>query len=168
MKLVTKENGKVVRDFQKHFFWKSYLKIGVLMAILLMIGIGMIFISFSVGMFLIVFSVFFMGSLPLVQRGADNRLNKTNNLMMAEKLVEYEFLENKFSLKCYKEEELIANSVYEYNNVYRVEESKEYFFIYIASNQALPIAKLDLQEGQIEELAQILKGHCPKYKRYFK
>ena len=91
-------------------------------------------------------------------------LNESNKLMVSDKLVELEFLEDKVTIKAYMKEEMINMSMYYYNNLFKVEETPTYFYIYIANNQALCIDKNDIDDNDEKQLQEILKSHINKYK----
>lgn len=165
MKIVTRESSQVVRAFQKHVGIQAFFKISIFMGIICLLGILLIIIDMiGMGIYAIAFSVLFLIIFPFVLKYVNEKLNKSNNLMMSEKIVELEFLEEKFSMKCYQDQEMINSMTCKYESIFKVDENNEYFFIYIANNQALCVAKYDIDEKETSELRGLLQGNCPKYK----
>lgn len=165
MKFVTKEDNNVVIDFQKHFGYQSMKGIVVICIVFVLIGIMFLLANMiPSGIFSITFSILFLIIYPLMLKNAHKKLNDSNKQMMEEKIVEYEFKEDKFSCKCYQNDEMINFSLYKYSQIFKIDETPKYFFIYVAINMALTIPKIDIDENEINEVRGLLQSNCSKYK----
>ena len=166
MKFTTIENEKVIIDFQKHFEKKT-TKIIVEMCILIAImGILFLFMQmYTSGIVIIAIDIFFSIFYPLTYKKISKKLNESNSLMKYDKKIEMEFENNKLSYKTFKDEEMINFSVVEYKDIYKVEETSVYFFIYLGMQMAVCVRKEDLKEEEIDELRAILQSNCSKYSK---
>ena len=167
MKFVTKENEKVICDFQNHAQRKSNKKLLLIGLVAIVIAIVAMFLGMYIAgggllLFIILMAIIYPHTLKKMMK----KMNESNPLMMSEKLVEMEFKEDQFSYKTFKDEEMINFSVVEYNQIYMVDETEKYFFIYLAINLAICIAKEDLDEKEIDELRGILQSNCNKYNKF--
>lgn len=165
MKIVVKENIETVESFQKHVVRLSLKPIALVLLIVLALGIVfMVGDRFYSGLFLVLFSIMFAAVFPFSLKKANQKLNESNKTVFMEKFIEMEFFEEKLSTKTYLNEELINSFVCKYIDIYKVDETKKYFYVYIAMNQAFCIGKDDIDEKDANEIRGLLQSSCSKYK----
>lgn len=165
MKVVNKEDLETVKKFQKHHFM-STLKF-ILIIVLAFIILGCIFIlngNESLGGFAIIFAIVYMIIYPITFFLANKKLNNSNKSVEVEKIIETEFYDDKITSKSYVNDELVNQLVYRYNELYKVDENNESFYIYIALNMAICISKKEISEIDVVNIRSILKSNCKKYK----
>lgn len=166
MKFVTKENEKVITDFQKHTLRKTNKRMVSLLLVIFCLSVFLLILGEYVsGSALMIFSIIFLLVYFPSVKIANKKINSTNPLMMSEKIVEMEFKETKFSYTTYKDNEMINFSVVEYKDLYMVDEVSDYFFIFLGMNIGLCVVKEDLDKNEIDELRGILQSNCSKYNK---
>lgn len=85
------------------------------------------------------------------------KLKKQKNSVLNTK-VEYLFKKNNFKLSTNKDEYI------DYSSLYKVLETKEYYYLYINRSRALIVDKKDMTSSDIENLTNIFKEKVPRYK----
>lgn len=165
MKIVTKENIETVKSFQKHVALLSVKPIALVLSVFLLLGIILIVSDILyLGIFLIMFSILFAIIFPFSLKRANEKLNESNKNILIDKFVEIEFLEEKLSVKTYVDEELINSFVCKYSDFYKIDETNDYFYMYLAINQALCVDKKDIDDKDTNEIRGLLQSNCAKYK----
>ena len=166
MKITTKMNGEMQLAFQKHATDKVYKIFYIGGGVFAVLGIlGMIVGEIFSGLYLTVFGVVFVLALPYGIKKANKKHFDSYKGVKSDKVVEFEFNDNYYSIAAYENGEQIELSKYQYDKIFKVEETSEYFFIYIASNMAHLIDKKDLDENAMDELRNIFIDNKLKYKK---
>lgn len=129
-------------------------------ALLIVFGIlGIVFREDSedlfFGVYLIVFGVIFTPLCLLFTKLLQKNLNKMS-IMSGETLQTFQFLPDRLVITQRKGDEYDAVTNARYSYLYRVEETANNYFLQISKTQSHVVNKVDLTQGTIEELNQIL------------
>ena len=166
MNILTKLNAEVELAFQKHTTKSVYRVFYIGAAIMSVLGIiFMISGNFITGLSCLVFGVTFAIALPYGIKKSNKKLYDSYKGVKENKLVEFEFNEDHYTLKAYVNNEQIDFSKCSYDKLFKVDETNDYFFLYLASNMANCIDKKDLDEKDVDELKNIFINNNVKYKR---
>jgi len=166
MKILTKMNADVELAFQKHTTKSTYKVFYIAAAMVSVLGIVfMLFNNFITGLSCFIFGVTFAIALPYGIKRANKKLYDSYKSAKDNKLVEFEFNKDHYTLKAYVNDEQIDFSKCSYDKLFKVEETNDYIFLYLASNMANCIDKTDLDENDLSELKNLLINNNVKYKR---
>lgn len=86
-----------------------------------------------------------------------HKLKKSKDSVLNTK-IEYLFKKNNFKLSTNKDEYI------DYTSLYKVLETKEYYYLYINSSRAFIVDKKDMSDKDINVLTTIFKEKVPRYK----
>lgn len=86
-----------------------------------------------------------------------HKLKKSKDSVLNTK-IEYLFKKNNFKLSTNKDEYI------DYTSLYKVLETKEYYYLYINSSRAFIVDKKDMSDKDINALTTIFKEKVPRYK----
>ena len=151
MKILTKQNEIINKDFQKHAIIKWCVSITLSMIIVFLCGVLLVGMNFdSIGIILMELAIYAIIIFPIAFIVGNKILNKYNKSFKDELVIEYEFSQEHFTSKTYKNDE----------------ENKNYFYVYVASNIAYCIDKKDMDEEDENKLRGMLQSRFPKYKIY--
>lgn len=167
MKILTKQNEIINKDFQKHAIIKWCVSITLSMIIVFLCGVLLVGMNFDyIGIILMELAIYAIIIFPIAFIVGNKILNKYNKSFKDELVIEYEFSQEHFTSKTYKNDELIEYVKREYTRILNIEENKNYFYVYVASNIAYCVDKKDMDEEDENKLRGMLQSRFPKYKIY--
>lgn len=155
MKITTKQNEKVLKDFLKHEYM-YHLK-------LILVGLIMFNCAAMFGFFSgsgngkkIAIMIWFVSALFLVFYLVFLFVSSKKHKISKEELVlECEFLEECFRVKIYKDNKEVEQVEDGYDGIYSVDITNTYVFVYLAPYFAYCLPKSDIDENDLKELKQL-------------
>ena len=165
MKILTKQDLNVVKAFQKHTYISQSKPIIILLALIFVFAIlCCVTGNYSTGGALIFVEIFFIIFYPLALYSANNKLNKSYKGIQEDKMIEYEFSDGFYTVRSFVNGEEVESSKSDYSKIYKVDETSDYVFVYIANNMAHCISKKDISSNDVETLKSMMTTHNVKYK----
>ena len=170
IKFRTRFDEKSVEQLSKHTLKKQAWIYIVLSAAMILLGIFQIADgNKSVGVSCILFGVVFAPVFLLIVSVSQKKVNSTMTLLQGETVEIYEFSEEELIIQTSKGEEYFSLVKAKYGYLYRVDETKDNYFLYISKIQSHIIDKRFLIEGSIEELNELFAARLgEKFKPYKK
>ena len=157
----TKLNENSARTFQKYQLKKIMILMILVSVLLIVLGVVSLFIQkdkenqyFSY--YFIVFGVLFGPTMILVSSIVSKRNIKSNPLISENTEVLFQFDEEKVVVKTIKGDDFNSILDCKYNYLFRMEETKTHYILYLNINQANMIDKAGLTQGNLEEFNKIL------------
>jgi len=164
MKILTKEDLQVIKRFQKFFLKQTCKKLLKMIWVPILAAVVCFLMGmYLTGIYIISFYIIYIIIYPPLFNRANKKLNKSNPSASEAKIIEFSFDESNFTVKAYREEKLISTNVFKYENIFKIDEAKDTFYIYVASNQALCVLKEDIEILEVNELRGILQSKVSKY-----
>ena len=170
IKFRTVFDEKSVEQLNKHTIKKQSWVFVVCSLILILLGVFQ-FVDGekSVGMFLILFGILFVPVFLIILKFSQKKVNETMTLLQGETVEIYEFADEEIHIQTNKGEEYFSLITAKYGYLYRVDETKDNYFLFISKIQSHVIDKRFLIEGSIEELNALFTAKLgPKFKPYQK
>lgn len=157
-------------SMNKHTFKKLWWLFLLLSAVLIAIGIvGIVLREDSedlvFGVLLLSLGVLYTPLVFLLTKVLQKRLNKSMSIMSSDTTQTFQFYPDRLIIKQVKqrhgeeETEFEATTNTKYDYLYRVEETRDCYFMRISKMQTHVVNKSDLTQGTIEELNEILKSN---------
>ena len=170
IKFRTVFDEKAVEQLSKHTLKKQSWIYIALSAIMILLGAFQIWEGDkSTGISFILFGVIFVPVFLIIVSVSQKKVNSTMTLLQGETVEIYEFSKEELIIQTSKGEEYFSLIKAKYGYLYRVDETKDYYFLYISKIQSHVIDKRFLIEGSIEELNELfLEKLGAKFKPYKK
>ncbi len=166
VKFVTKFNGEITMDLNKHVLKKLLLPLIIIALLFTGCGINSIISDgdWIFGIVIIAFGVLYVPIVWLLTRIIQKRHNKSMYIMSEETISTFTFTEDKMCIEEVKCDKYKANVEASYEYLYKVDETATHYFLYISKQQCHVIPKCDLVEGTLEELNILLFNNLgPKF-----
>lgn len=156
MKFTSKYDYEALKTFNKYNLYSRPTTWIITILSVLLIVIGIIFTSFDTYYRLIlccigiawILEVIF---LPHIHAKSTIRTSKINNMST----VEVKMDSNNISMITKKEDNVVSTGSIEYDDVYKICDTKEYIYVYIAKNQAILCSKQNM-DGNYEDCKKFL------------
>ena len=168
-----KFDDNVTKNLNNHTFKKLWWMFVLFSAIFIFLGvIGILFREdnedLTYGIFMIVFGLLFTPLVFLITKFMQKKLNKSMHVLSSNTIETYQFYPDKLVIiqRKWDEYESITNANYSY--LYKVEETRDCYFLRISKMQSHVVNKADITQGTIEELNEIFSANLGERFKAFK
>lgn len=161
----TKMTPEIITKFQKDFGGRSqWFILGMCVLVVLCGVMQLIWEDVAFGIFCIVFGVIFFPITLIMQKLTTKKYIKS--LALNNQIVnKYEFDDNEIRISSLNRDKLIGTSVQTYDQLFKVEERDDCYYLYISNRQSFIVVKEGFVEGTSADLSVIFATKIPnKYR----
>ncbi len=146
------------------FMSSNFIMIIVFCGIAVLYGAATIWMqNYTAAIFAFCMAVIYPLIVVLSHHSRRNRLWKSSAELQEEPLYEYTFLEDSVQVEILTDER-VTPIYFFYDKLFRIVETKDAFFLYTNTNNALIVNKEGFIEGDSDALRELLKGLNKSYK----
>lgn len=159
-----KFDENVTKNLNKHQIkkmWWIYLAVSLIFIVMGIVGIffGEDNSDLSLGIYCVILGVLFTPLAYLLTLLIQKNVNKSMSILSAQTIETYKFYPDRLVITQTKGDEYEAVTNARYSYLYRVEETRDRYFLKISKTQSHVVNKADLTQGTIEELNELLASN---------
>ena len=165
-----KLDENVSKTLNRHAVKKLWWMFVLLSAVFIALGVAGIIVHEDIsdliaGIFLIVIGVLFTPLVLLISKPTQKKIDKSMSVLSSDTTQTFQFYPDKIIIMLEKkrageeESEYSATTTAKYSYFYKVEETRDNYFLRISRVQYHVVNKCDLKQGTLEELNSILSSN---------